>query len=666
MKTVTDLPRPIKVIEDQRITMPDGVELSARIWMPDDAETNPVPMILEHLPYRKRDGTTARDEISHPWMAGHGYACVRVDMRGNGDSHGLHWDEYTQQEWDDAISVMDWARDQPWCDGNFGMQGISWGGFNCLQVAAMRPEGLKAVISICSTVDRYADDIHYKGGCLLNENLGWATQMLAYSSRPPDPALAPNSWRQMWLERLENMPFSLETWLDHQTRDDYWKHGSVCEDYSAIEAAVLSIGGWHDGYRNTISHLVSNLDAPAKGIIGPWIHKYPHIAGPQPAIGFLQEAKRWWDHWLKGMETGVQVDPDMRIYVMDGIKPEAWLPERPGRWVAEAQWPSPDISHVSLHLTDAGLSDGGGDCDQSVCSPVDTGWTGGEYFPFAYGPEFPIDQRADDANSACFDSTALGADLDLVGAAKIALTLSADKPAAQIAVRLCDVFPDGTSALIAHGMLNLQHRNSHETPEPIPAGEAFDVSFALDDCGYRIAKGHKLRVAIQTNYWPFLWPAPEQATVSIHGGQIDIPTRTLAAGDEWQFEPPEGSPAWNIEMHSGTKCTRTRDVDLHAGGSNMQIIHDDGHFTDLNHGLSQSSQTIENWSTHKGDPLCAKADIRWFKTMGRDDWQISTEVHTSMTADTTHFHIEAELKANEGDELVIQRSWKKSILRNGM
>lgn len=666
MRIKTDFPRRVKVIEDQRIVMPDGCELSARIWIPEDAESDPVPMILEHLPYRKRDGTIARDEVSHPWMAGHGYACVRVDMRGNGDSHGLHEDEYTQQEWDDAISVMDWAREQDWCDGNFGMQGISWGGFNCLQVAALRPKGLKAVISVCSTVDRYADDIHYKGGALLNENLGWASQMLAYSSRAPDPALAPNSWRDMWVERLEAQRFDLETWLDHQTRDDYWKHGSICEDFSAIEAAVLSIGGWHDGYRNTINHLVSNISAPVKGIIGPWIHKYPHIAAPQPAIGFLQEAKRWWDHWLKGLDTGVENDPDMRIYVMDSVNPKAWLPERPGRWIAEADWKNSTINRETMHLTDDGLSDAAGDCSASVCSPADCGSTGGEYFPFAYGPEFPVDQRLDDSYSACFDGAVLDQAVDLVGAPSIKLRLSADKPAAQIAVRLCDVFPDGTSALISHGMLNLQHRKSHETPEAVLPGEEFDVAFNLDDCGYSVPAGHKLRVSVQTNYWPFLWPAPELATVSIHGGSIELPTRPPARADEWTFEPAEGSAKWEIETHQTAKCTRVREVDLDTGDTIMRIGNGDGHVTDLNHGLSNSSLTKEEWRINGDDPLSARADIRWFTTLGRDDWQTSTEAVTSMTADAEAFHIKAELRAWEGDELVIERKWDRKIPRNCM
>ena len=665
MQIRTDFPRKIKVIEDQHIIMSDGCRLSARIWMPEDAEDDPVPMILEHLPYRKRDGTIARDEISHPWMAGHGYAYVRVDMRGNGDSDGLMEDEYTQQEWDDACEVIAWARSQPWCTGNVGMQGISWGGFNCLQVAAQQPEGLKAVISMMSTVDRYADDIHYKGGCLLGENLGWASQMLAYSSRPPDPELAPNSWREMWEQRLENQPFLLETWLDHQTRDEFWKHGSVCEDYSKIKAAVLSVGGWHDGYRNTINHLVSNVDAPVKGIVGPWIHKYPHMAGPKPAIGFLQECKRWWDHWLKGIDTGVDKDPDMRIYLMDSVKPKAWLPERPGRWIADTTWPAPDTDWREMPLSNSGLGVAG-DCNLSVCSPADCGATGGEYFPFAYGPEFPQDQRADDALSACFDGEILTTDTDIVGGPRIRLKLSSDKPAAQIAVRLCDIFPDGTSALISHGMLNLQHRNSHEHPEPLTPDEEFEVAFDLDQCGYRVPAGHKLRLAVQTNYWPFLWPAPELATVTITGGELTLPVRPLSEGPEWSFEQPEGSEPWNIETHREAGCTRMRDIDLDTGQSVMRITNDSGHVTDLKHGLSQSSETREEWRINADDPLSARADIRWFKTMGRGDWQVTTECTTSMTADRDTFHISAELKTWDGDELVSDRTWHKSIPRNGM
>jgi predicted acyl esterase len=207
MKIVTDFPLKVREIENLWIELSDGVKLAARVWLPEDADEKPVPAILEYLPYRKRDGTIVRDQLTHPYFAGHGYAAVRVDMRGNGDSEGLMEDEYTKQEQDDAVEVIDWLSKQSWCTGKVGMIGISWGGFNGLQVAARKPPALKAVITLCSTDDRYADDIHYKGGCLINENLGWAATMFAYSSRPPDPAIVGERWRAMWLERLENEPF---------------------------------------------------------------------------------------------------------------------------------------------------------------------------------------------------------------------------------------------------------------------------------------------------------------------------------------------------------------------------------------------------------------------------------------------------------------------------
>lgn len=299
----------IEELPDLGITLSDGCRLSARVWRPVDSDKNPVPAILEYLPYRKRDGTCARDALTHPYFARHGYACIRVDMRGNGDSDGLMTDEYSEQELVDAVEVIHWLAAQPWCSGSVGMMGISWGGFNSLQVAARQPDPLKAIITLCSTVDRFADDIHYKGGCLLNENLGWGATMWAYSSRAPDPALRDN-WRELWLNRLENEPFLPSTWLRHQRRDAYWQHGSICEDYSAIKARVLAVGGWGDAYKNAVPQIVENIPG-AKGIIGPWVHKYPHFAVPEPRIGFLQEALRWWDRWLKGVDTDVENDPGL-------------------------------------------------------------------------------------------------------------------------------------------------------------------------------------------------------------------------------------------------------------------------------------------------------------------------------------------------------------------
>ena len=113
----------------------------------------------------------------------------------------------------------------------------------------------------------------------------------------------------MWKNRIDNLPLFPAEWLKHQRRDAFWKHGSVCEDCDAIECAVLAVGGWLDGYTPTIINLVENLKAPCKGLIGPWGHKEPHRGVPGPAIDFLRECKRWWDQWLKGIETGRREGP---------------------------------------------------------------------------------------------------------------------------------------------------------------------------------------------------------------------------------------------------------------------------------------------------------------------------------------------------------------------
>ena len=298
--------------------MSDGTRLAARLWLPEDAERDPVPAILEYLPYRKGDAFAKRDTHHHPWFAGHGYAGVRVDLRGSGDSDGILLDEYLPQEQDDGLEVIAWLAEQPWCSGAVGMIGISWGGFNGLQIAARRPPALKAVISMCASDDRYADDVHYVGGCVLGvDMLSWAATMLTLTAMPPDPAAVGDGWRATWLERMERSPSMVEAWLAHQRRDDFWRQASVCEDYAAIEAPVYAVGGWADGYSNAVPRLVEGLPGPRKGLIGPWSHAFPQDGEPGPAIGFLQECKRWWDRWLKGIDNGIEREPVLRAWMQD-------------------------------------------------------------------------------------------------------------------------------------------------------------------------------------------------------------------------------------------------------------------------------------------------------------------------------------------------------------
>ncbi|APE42824.1 peptidase S15 [Sulfitobacter alexandrii] len=647
---------------DFGITLSDGCRLSARMWRPVDAKDDPVPVILEYLPYRKRDGTCARDALTHPWFAERGYACLRVDMRGNGDSEGLMEDEYTAQEQADAVEVINWLAAQPWCNGNVGMMGISWGGFNGLQVAALAPEPLKAVVTLCSTVDRFADDIHYKGGCLLNENLGWGATMWSYSSRAPDPALR-EDWREMWLERLEAEPFLPAVWLRHQRRDAYWRHGSVIEDYSAIKAKVLAIGGWGDGYKNAVPQLVEALPG-AKGIVGPWVHKYPHFAIPEPRIGFLQEALRWWDRWLKDIDTGVEADPDYRAYLMDGVRPATWYAERPGRWIVEHEGATAHLDTSRLHLTDAGLAVDAAPLAARVSSPPHCGADAGEYCAIWLGPELPGDQRADDALSTTFDSAPSAHDMDIVGAPRISLTLASDQPQAQIVVRLNHVHPDGAATRITYGVLNLSHRADAEALREMPPGEPVDITLDLDHVAYRVPAGHRLRVSISDAYWPLIWPSPARTRLDLSAGHIDLPQRPTSGGDEHRFEPPTAAPPWETEELRPESHIRRRETDMVTGDITLFIEDDFGAVRDSDHGLIAGSVAREAWTINPDDPLSARGQCHWTDELVRDDIVLRTEATCMMTSSATAFHLNARIEAYENDELVYARDIEDSIPRD--
>jgi uncharacterized protein len=662
MRTSDEFPFRVTEEPDLGIVLSDGCRLSARVWMPEDALLTPVPAILEYIPYRKRDGTLPRDELMHPYFAGHGYAAVRVDMRGNGDSDGVMEDEYTPLELSDACEVIDWLSRQPWCSGPVGMMGKSWGGFNCLQTAFLRPPALKAVVSVMSTTDRFADDIHFKGGCLMGENLGWGATMLSYSSRPPDPALRAD-WREVWLERLAADDFLAPRWAGRQTRDAYWKHGSVCEDWAAIEVPVLSVGGWADGYMNTVSHLVSNLKVPVQGIVGPWVHQYPHTAVPGPQAGFLQLALRWWDRWLKDIPNGAEADPAYRAYMIDSHPPDASAPSRPGRWLAEAIWPSSHVATVTMPLSSGGrLGGAGGSVERAISTPQHLGLCAGEYFPMGLNAEMPGDQREDDALSVTFETEPMPQGIELMGAAVLRATVSSDRPLAFLVARLCDVALDGASSRIAHGMLNLCHRDSRENPTPLAPGKAVDITLTLDQMAWRLAPGHRLRLALSTTYFPFLWPSPEAAEVTLHKGVLDLPVHD-GSHTAYSMPEPEVAPPWRHRVLRKGAAARRIERDLRSGRQSLIVEDDSGDSENLTHGLITGETVRERWTVHPGDPLSAEAEITWEQRLSRGDWSVRTLARSRMTASATDLHLTAELVAWEGTAEVFRRVWDEKVPR---
>jgi len=660
------------ILDPVWIAMPDGARLAARILLPCSAKTRPVPAILEYIPYRRRDGTLLGDTPRHAYFAGHGYAAVRVDLRGSGDSGGVLLDEYLEQEQDDALAVIAWLASQPWCNGKVGMTGYSWGGFNSLQVAARRPPALKAIIPVHATDDRYGDDCHYMGGGLLLGNLSWASTMIAFNARPPDPMIVGDRWREMWRDRLEGSPPLVLEWMAHPLRDAYWRHGSVAEDYGAITAAVYTVGGWADPYTNCVLRLLANLKSPAKAMIGPWAHAYPHDARPGPQIGFLQESLRWFDRWLKDIDNGIEREPKLCAFIQDSMAPASDYETRDGRWVSEPTAPSPD-ARQTWYLGEGRLSQRPLPASAPLQhrSPEITGITAGEWCPYGNPGELPTDQRADDGRSLLFDSPVLGEPLELLGTPVLTLRLAIDKPVGIVTARLCDVAPDGASTLISYGVLNLTRRNGPDRCDPMRPGRFEAIRFRLNDLGQRLNQGHKLRLALSTNYWPILWPAPEATTLTLHPAdcRLELPIRgkeaAMEAGQD-PFPPPEA--AANVAFTQLRHGRRERVVEEEAttGKTTVTIDRDLGAYRLEQDGLEFDGKAIERFTLTNGDPLSARAEIEWRYLMRRGDWQIGTLSRTILTGDATSFRVSVALDAFEGEKRVFSRSVSRDLPRVGL
>jgi len=680
VRVVDELPRPVRCLENVWIPLSDGARLASRVWLPEDAEDDPVPAILEYIPYRKRDFTRRRDSVNHPYLAGHGYACVRVDLRGSGDSDGVLRDQYLEQEQADGVEAIQWLAKQPWCTGAVGMLGISWGGFNALQIAARQPPELKALVAACATDDLYVDNMHYMGGCLLADNLSEATVMFAFNGCPPDPEIVGPRWREMWLERLRESGLWLDIWLRHPRRDAFWKRGSVCEDYSAIRCPVMAVSGWADGYTNAVFRLLEHLEVPRLGLVGPWGHRYPHLGIPGPTIGFLQEVRRWFDQWLKGEDTGIRDEPMLRAWMQDSVPPTTRYDERPGRWVAEPRWPSPNVEERRVPLAPGRIlwSAGAADPDAAraaqeppltIQSPLTVGLFAGKWCSYAAVPDLPDDQRQEDGGALVFESAPLGEALEILGGPTAELELTASRPVAQVAARLSDVHPDGKATRVTYGVLNLTHRDSHEEPSPLEPGKRYRVRVRLNRTAQCFPKGHRLRLSLSTSYWPIAWPPPEPVRLEVFPGAsaLVLPVREPRPDEDDRlrsFGPAEGSP-----MQMGRQLVPERHGwvvirDLAEDLSVLEVTNDHGTWLIEDTGTEIRQGTWE-WYRSRADELgSVEGETRTERRFRRGDWDARTVTRTLLRSSATHFFLTAEIDAWEGDKRIFSHNWDETIPRD--
>jgi len=647
-------PYAVREIEHAWIPMPDGTRLAARMWLPWDA--GPRPAIVEYIPYRKRWGTRHRDEPMHRYFAGHGYAIVRIDVRGSGESEGLLADEYSEAELADGIAAFGWIARQRWCDGRIGMIGKSWGGFIALQLAALAPPELRAVVAVCASDDRYGCDAHYAGGCLLAENAVWGSMLFATSALPPDPALVGGAWRERWRARLEALPLFAKTWMEHPLRDDYWRRGSASEALARIRCPVLLAGGWADGYARAVPRLVAALGGPRRGVVGPWGHQYPHEGIPGPARDFLPEVLAWWDEWLAERRPRTRGRPALAVYVQDGTRPNASAAFRPGRWVELPTWPAAHASRAISLAHDAALA---------VPFDLAVGRAAGAWCSFGFAGDQPGDQREDDARSLCLDVDASG--LEVVGAPELRVVLTCDRPWGQLVARLCDVAPDGASVRIAYGVLDLTHGDDHTRRVPLVPGVSRTWTLRLDDCAHRFAPGHRVRVALSATYWPIVWPTARAFGLVAHEVELRLPVHEDLADTEETSDlasavdaggaiDPAGSTrrsAWDAERHEWVDRV---EIDRALDGTPAMAVLSE---IDLAYGHAM----VEESRIDPRDPASARAAFRHEIVARRTGWEVRVVAAHALSTVDGDFRLEAELAAWDGKRRVFARTWDERIRR---
>lgn len=656
---------------DVRIPLADGTELAARIWRPVSADDTPAPAVLEYIPYRRADVTAHRDHTIHAEFARAGYVSVRVDLRGAGDSTGIMTDEYSETELADGLQVLTWIAEQHWCDGQVGIIGKSWGGFNGLQIAALQPPELAAVISICSTDDRYGGDVHYNGGAIVaDQMLSWASTMWAYNARPSDPSMSGDEWRQEWIERIDQAPVNIETWLGHQRRDAYWKHGSVVEDLSAIRVPVLAVGGLLDQYRSTPFRLLEHADTAVHALVGPWTHHYPHQGVPGPATDFIAEAIRWWDHWMLGVDNGVDAQPRLRVWMPDSTPIGTDHEFRPGRWIAEAQWPS---AGVIDRVFDGGDAVRAG--PRGMLSTEQIGYRAGRWLQFGDPAGHAMDQRSDDARSRTFDWR-VEEPTEILGIPRVRVRVVSDTDVGVLALRLCDVAPDGTSRLVTMSLFNLTHHASHEHPEPLTPGEPVELEVPLLAIAHRFEPGHWIRLSLSASFWPLMWPSPQHTTIRL----VDDPTLTLplrdrgGQRDEWvqpELAPPPDPPGTPIDTGS-RPMEKTLTMDMVRDFMELRTLREQWQ-TDQSDGLFYQAVEEDVYVRDIADPTSPRVEcmrtIRYRRpgapTVAADEgWDVELQTRSMMFGDAFKFTVTNELAAYEDGRRIHTRRTSADIPRD--
>lgn len=635
--------------EERRfLTMDDGVRIAVTLFFPEGS--GPWPALLEARPYRKDDLTWGATHVYRE-LAAAGYVVCRADVRGTGTSEGIAEDEYTEREHRDWLFVIDWLATQGWSTGSVGMWGTSYSGFNAIQMAMLRPPALKAIVPIYATDRRYTDDVHYGGGARRGiDFLDYPLNMLAMNALPPVPALAGPGWRERWLERIErNEPWAIR-WTEEQDESPYWRHGSLHGRYEDIEAATMIVAGHADGYHNMAFRTFEALRAPRRLLFGPWSHMSPRTSLPGPRIDHVPELVRWFDRWVKGEDNGVDHEPPIVLFVRRSTRPEPDLDSYRGEWRSEPTWPPERLREDRTPL-------GTGEDELEIRG--DVGVTGSIWCAadLPFGP--PWDQRADEAFSLVYDGLPLERELEIAGHPRVEVIVRSSVPVAFLSVKLCDVFPDGTSALVTRGIANLTHRESHEAPSPLEPGRAYRVDVELDATSWVFEAGHRVRVDLAAADFPSTWPPPLPGTIAVDAG-ASVLVLPVLDGPPPVPEAPAFGPGERAAITRGAVWRVEEDV----LGRERSVFIDHGYEEELEDGTTAVSHYGGRIAVSTTDPGRAVASGATTFEIAWPEATVRTESRGTLRTDADTYTLELELVVQENGEEVATRRWERTFPRH--
>ena len=646
-------------MESGWIPMKDGIRLAVTLYMPNGGKAGEkFPAVLEYHPYRKDDGTAQRDYELYSYFVRRGYVCARVDIRGFGNSEGVPTDrEYSEQEQLDGLQIISWLAHQPWSNGNVGMMGISWSGFNSLQMAMRHAPELKAIIAVDATAELFHDDVHYMDGMAHVDEFELNMDMAPGMTGAPDYTLD----EKVLGPRFDAPPWSL-LYLKHQHDGPFWR--SPVRPYSEIRIPCFIIGGLLDGYRDSITDMLQQTKAPLKAIVGPWNHTFPHDAVPGPEIEWRAEAVRWWDYWLKGRDTGVRNDPRLVIYMQHWHPPDPNLPNVPGEWRREDSWPPRDVrdtvffpqpNHTLQNTAPAT------EVHQLKYVPsigVEAGFWWGELLS---------DPRPVDAFSLVYDSAPLREDVAILGRPRALLKASATAPLADWFARLSDVAPDGTVTQITGAGINGAQRESMTERRALEPGRVYPLDIAMHLTSWVFPKGHRIRLAVSNALWPMILPTPYSMTTSLElggdGSRLILPVVPVKGTPAPAFQPPQpaeqrpdiksiGYPwpgEWTLERDEANQKARVhwkgkaetdypwgKEVDYES----LVYDADDAHpETSAVHGEAESIFTLKG------------RELRW-------------RGHLSVTTDQKNFYYKYTRELLKDGRMLKQKTWEETIPRD--